>query len=104
MSKRQKTQFQATIGSLKHLRPQTPGTPPGTSVTLDTSALDVEVAAKLFEMADGHIVNVTIERAQDKLPLEDQPPLGEEPADAEARLGALAKEGRTDVPRAFQEA
>ncbi len=64
------TTFQATIADLKHSRPEHMGTPPGTKVVLDTSALDVEVAAKLFEMANGHPLTVTISEIQERMPMD----------------------------------
>ena len=64
------TTFQATIEQLKHKRSETAGTAPATTITLDAGALDIEVATKLLLLQDGHPVQVTIERMQEKMPLD----------------------------------
>ena len=78
-----------TIADLRHSRPQTAGTTPGTKLTLDTEALDPDIAAKLFALENGHPVQITIEEIQDRLPLE---PLGPDPSEGEDK----------DVPKAFR--
>lgn len=66
--------FRGTIADLRHKRPETAGAPPGTKLTLDTEALDPELAVKLFRMENGHPVQITISEIQDRLPLDDKEP------------------------------
>ena len=76
---RMEATFRGTIADLRHKRPETAGTAPGTKLTLDTDALEPELAVKLFQMENGHPVQITISEIQDRLPLDDkepQPPEG----------------------------
>ena len=54
---------------------------PGTKLTIDTEALDPELAVKLFRMENGQPVQITISEIQDRMPMEDEepkPPEGEQ--------------------------
>ena len=83
--------FRGTIADLRHKRPETAGAPPGTKLTLDTEALDPDLAVRLFRMENGHPVQITISEIQDRLPMDDKepkPPEGEEePVPSAFRVG-----------------
>ena len=53
---------------------ETAGTPPKTTITIDCEALSVEVRAKLFELHQGHPVQVTIADVQERMKLGPPPP------------------------------
>ena len=82
--------FRGTIADLRHKRPETAGTAPGTKLTLDTDALEPELAVKLFQMENGHPVQITISEIQDRLPMGGIDPTPQATEDVP-----------TGVPRAF---
>ena len=70
MEKRIETTFLGVVQGVSDKRPETAGSPPKTTLTLDCHALDANVRSKLFELHRGHPVEITITEVQLQMPVE----------------------------------
>lgn len=88
--------FTAKITDLKAKASADPGISPQGTVNL-AGGLTSQIAAALWDMADGHPVQVTIERMQDRLPA-SQPPLAGPEQEAPCAHCGMMKGHADDCP------